>query len=445
MNNQKDLEKELEGLSYLPKTVEPKVATQDVTLPAETPAQTTQLSLKQKIANVLTDFKKKGKALSPKLKKWATCALAGSLVAGMLFLNSCASMKSMQQIYPQEVVSMLEENGFSSKDYDAKKQEFLNANPADLDCGLQIVPYKYYRDRFGLTDQEISERVLGAEVFFVDGSLYLGAQYLPTFEQQGLVKEGEDWNKNSQLLSRINHTSGEIIGTLFKYDLEPELYKALMSAYSAQNIVTNNKSINKDEYATAYRIYAYPDSFDKKLIREDKLNNFAYRYLLNNILSSYDPQIISEGAYYHMSGIVDTNDERVKKDKGVILLSAYSLSGYPFIEDGYLYSHCFGIYADDQRGFEAKDKYLFRISIKLDEKDLQDVNYDPIKELPIKLDYIINQAIKQKRDYYVYPVGMCDKAPTIPDHNLSAGIQRRDFYEHGGRLESLTNYIDGLK
>ena len=427
MNNQKELEKELEGLSYLPKTTEPK---KDVLVNVDEKVDvddTTKLSLKQRIAKVLEDFKKKGKKLSPKLKKWATSALAGSLVAAMLFLGSCANMKSMEQIYPRSVVQMLEDNGYTSQDYDTKKQEFLNANPADLDCGLQIVPHNYYKEKFGLTDQEISDRVLGRGVYFVNGSLYLGAQYVPTFEKLGMIKEGEDWNLNREVLSRIKgHPI--IIGTLFRYDLEPEVYEAIKSAYTKTDKVINSKRIDEDKYS--YPTYDNNTILNgKKMAREDFENNFQYRYLLNSILTSYTPNVLGEEACYSISPFWSRNS---KED--IVVMATYMISGFPYIENGYLYVYFIG----KDRNDPYQEMYLYRASIELTAEDWEKINQKQ-SYLGVKgfLTKIVGNAKESKRTVYYYQIGKCENNLRQVGAESSKALVVQDFIEHGGRPECL--------
>ncbi len=354
--------------------------------------------------------------------------LAGSLVAAMLFLGSCANMKSMEQIYPQSVVQMLEENGYTSQDYDAKKQEFLNADPGNLDCGLQIVPHNYYKERFGLTDQEISERVFGAEVFFVDNSLYVAGKYVPTLEKLGIVKEGEDWNNNPDVLDTLSWYPS-VIGTLFKYDLEPEVYEALKSAYTATDRVSNGKTIDKDKYTN--QVFGRKEIIkgEKIMTREDRVNNFQYRYLLDTILSSYTPTVLGSEVYNATSAYYVRNN---KDDTTVI--DKYMMAGYPFIEDGYLYVHFIGMYKNDPK----MEKYLFRASVKLDGQDLELINKNSnILDVPCKLTDLVSNAKKTGKTVYYYPVGKCDIEPTNIRIDDAVARIHQDFYEHGGRPESL--------
>ena len=354
--------------------------------------------------------------------------LAGSLVAAMLFLGSCANMKSMEQIYPQSVVQMLEENGYTSQDYDAKKQEFLNADPGNLDCGLQIVPHNYYKERFGLTDQEISERVFGGEVFCVDNSLYVTGRYVPTLEKLGIVKEGEDWNNNPDVLDILSRDPS-VIGTLFKYDLEPEVYEALKSAYTATDRVSNGKTIDKDKYTN--QVFGRKEIIkgEKIMTREDRVNNFQYRYLLDGILSSYTPAVLGSEVYKGAAFYYVRNN----KDD-VAVCDVFMISGYPFIEDGYLYVHFIGMYKNDPK----MEKYLFRASVKLDGQDFEQINSkDKVFDTPYRLTSIVSKAKESGRTVYYYPVGKCDIEPTNIRVDDAVARIHQDFYEHGGRPESL--------
>lgn len=387
--------------------------------------------------NKFTDIENLKSAKKHSYKAIVTSALAGSLVAAMLFLGSCANMKSMEQIYPQSVVQMLEENGYTSQDYDAKKQEFLNADPGNLDCGLQIVPHNYYKERFGLTDQEISERVFGAEVFFVDNSLYVAGKYVPTLEKLGIAKEGEDWNKNPEILGTVRGQLPTTVSTLFKYDLEPEVYEALKSAYTATDRVSNGKTIDKDKYTNqAYGSTAIING--KILIRRDRVNNFQYRYLLDGILSSYTPTVLGEDAHLSIDGYYARNN----KDD-VAVCDVFMISGYPFIEDGYLYVHFIGMYKNDPK----MEKYLFRASVKLDGQDFEQIkSKDKVFDMPYRLTSIVSKAKESGRTVYYYPVGKCDIGPnSTTTEDVIARIDQ-DFYEHGGRPESLDmDYIFNLK
>lgn len=288
MNNQKELEKELEGLSYLPKTTEPK---KDVLVNVDEKVDvddTTKLSLKQRIAKVLEDFKKKGKKLSPKLKKWATSALAGSLVAAMLFLGSCANMKSMEQIYPRSVVQMLEDNGYTSQDYDTKKQEFLSedADMLNLAPELQVVPEQYYIDKFGASAEEVNNRAFQSFACLTSDALLIGVKYYPSEEVLGEPK----WTKVDNLYWRYND---QVLCTLFKYELDKTILNAIKNSKFPIDYIYNTKEITRQD-KELYRE-------QHKIVREDRGNNFQYRYLLDSICRTQTPIIMAESWGYNTS------------------------------------------------------------------------------------------------------------------------------------------------
>lgn len=167
------------------------------------------------------------------------------------------------------------------------------------------------------------------------------------------------------------------------------------------------------------------------MIREDRVNNFQYRYLLDSILSSYTPKVLGEESYMCIGAYY------VSKDKSdVAMLPAYMMSGYPFIEDGYLYVHFIGMYRNDPK----MEKYLFRASVKLDGQDLELINKNgKILDVSYRLTDLVSDAKKSGKTVYYYPVGKCEIEPkTVKgDAADTQWVISQDFYEHGGRPESL--------
>ena len=231
---------------------------------------------------ILTDGK--ARSLSTTMKKIATSAMTVSLVFIMLFLDSCAllknmDVKSMDKVYSSDIAAEMDVD-----DYNAKKEEFLNASTINLDADLQVVPENYYKQKFGLTDEQVAKQTISNYALCLEDALYIcGIYYDESFLEDKLV-----------------------LKTLFRYKLDPAIIQDLVTAYNDETPV---KSENKPDYLEELM------SQDPK--RADRINNYNYRYLLNHIISTNEPEVVAEN--------YDHNDDLQSK-VGPIFLDDFKIS-----------------------------------------------------------------------------------------------------------------------
>lgn len=333
-------------------------------------------TMMEKVKAVLQMMKEKGHKLTPKLKKWATSALAGSLVAGMLFMAGCDEMKSMEQIYPKEVVEMLEDNGFSSKDYDSKKEEFLNTDPGDLDCGLDIVPHDYYKEKFGLTDQEIRDWVVLGNIYFADGDMYLVAFYSPTIEKL----------QQDQMKAKVAE-----ISALFRVSLDETTYQALIDASNSKDVISSTKAMDETKYFEE-TLDIWEETRSPK--RVDKINNYAFRVLLHNVLNSKKCKLLGEAVNY---GTSDTDKLYKLIGDGDKMTPAY----YSYDKDGYLNAYYFKAGETKRVGNTVEMDYKINLAcIKVDQPNWNTVYGIPIYVGDYLGDYLFEHGSKDDIEKY---------------------------------------------
>lgn len=279
--------------------------------------------LKTIAVRIFFNDEKMGQTLSPKLKKLATSALAGSLIAGMLFMAGCDELKSMEQIYPKEVVEMLEDNGFTSKDYDSKKAQFMaEQDEYNLAPWLQVVPEKWFVEKLGVPEDAVKDRLFCSLVAFLGDDLYLGAIYFP----EGGVTENGQW-KEYIYPTRTEYAYYPIIyQALFKYSLDSKTAHALKKALQSNDVVCNPTDSGLTEYE-------YGE--EEGVVRKDRINNFVARYLLDAILTTKEP-ILESGEFRTYVCMGQGEDTRVLDDflYGRGPCETFSGSGFFFGNNG---------------------------------------------------------------------------------------------------------------
>lgn len=249
----------------------------------------------------VTNNEKRIQRLPAKMKRLAAGTLAGSLVAGMLFMAGCDEMKSMEQIYPKEVVEMLEDNGFTSKDYDAKKEEFMaEQDEYNLAPELQVVPEKWFVEKLGVPEEDVKDRLFCSLVAFLGDDLYLGAMYFP----EGGVTENGQWRAYTHPTLTGYSYDPVIYQALFKYPLDSKTARALKNAFQSNDVVCNPVDSGMTEYEYGK---------EEGVVRKDRINNFVARYLLDAILTTKEP-ILESGEFRRYVCISQTDRTQVLDD-----------------------------------------------------------------------------------------------------------------------------------
>lgn len=249
--------------------------------------------IKQKVMLALQYLKEQGQALSPRLQKLATSALAGSLISAILFLNSCSllnnvDVNNMDKVYSSDITDSM-----NVDDYNNKKEEFLNASTINLDADLQVVPENYYKQKFGLTDEQVAKQTISNYALCLEDALYIcGIYYDESFLEDKLV-----------------------LKTLFRYKLDPAIIQDLVTAYNDKSPIENSETLSKVDLLTSDEIY-----------RRDRINNYNYRYLLNHIISTNEPEVVAEN--YDHNSILESKIGNVRLEDFKISTREVPMSSY---------------------------------------------------------------------------------------------------------------------
>lgn len=210
-------------------------------------------NMMEKIKKTVEEMKKKGQKLTPELKKLLTKALAGSLVAGMLFMAGCAN-NGVYQTYSIGVARKLD-----NADYQAAMVDYdTNTEIANL----QIVPEEYYMEKTGLARDDLYKWSTLNNFFTTEGgSLYLSCTVYNTILEDGLV-----------------------LSTLFKYDIGSTLCDELAKSIKTQVYSDPSSGTCVTPTGLTGKIEFYTNKFSM----------FAFRYLLDWIINNYQFEVVTE-------------------------------------------------------------------------------------------------------------------------------------------------------
>lgn len=332
-------------------------------------------NMMEKIKKTVEEMKKKGQKLTPELKKLLTKALAGSLVAGMLFMAGCAKTP-VEQAYSRDIAKLIDSVDYEEKlneynDYRAEIQRRIDGEdnnyqtvagdaetsnpfntPIDFSnnlthwgegyLNLKSVPEDYYLDKLNVPAEDIHMYTQIASWFTTDeGDLYMCVYAYDDY-----------WEKSEGYY---------VLKTLFKYNIGDKLCKELGKVY--------DKKDNSYGQAGSYA------------------GGFLYRYLLNFIIENYNPEILAE-----MYGFNDDDCQTQNSfPKKVRIYPCFTDSMVTF-KNGYMQIYSF---ADNYDENEGGVQYRYRMCLA----EYPDIKKDVISDSQMHNGVIIVPPYDALRDF----------------------------------------------
>lgn len=296
-------------------------------------------NMMEKIKKTVEEMKKKGQKLTPNLKKLLTKALAGSLVAGMLFVNMVGcdfekNVTNMNQLFPEVIATeMSNDPEYNLDAYNSKKEEFMQARrPHQVHLMFDDLPNQYFMDKYNIDEDEAKKRTMLCDWFCTDKELYIGGMYI-------------DDELNSEEITILGKkTERELVyKVLFKYELDEEIINSLINC-------DQKGSVNKEV---------------KNFDRGYTMTNYDVAFLIDYIVNHYDYKSILSESY--VTGAVNTCYGTYEDDGYTYSVDANTF--YYNVKDNYLGAYTVGESKKTGRSDDTRTYWLMRWYVDTDKME----------------------------------------------------------------------------